>query len=351
MPIHRLRAMRRRHRVIAVAGSAALLMGVLGTTTGASAATSLNLSASTTTLTATLSNDGFTFTVTAQVQLGTQKNGFGITPSGTVAITDNLGDHIGTLTVPSCFNTPCVMTHTYGVDVLGNGVTKLIAKYSGDLILKPSQGTTPFGFDRCDGECEARAATATADVDAHSDSTDGYIVDDLGGPGLPCGVPGAGPVAHVQGYQLTADKSISYMLEGDPAHTYYNWVHHQPGIEGTMYWFCYVSPDPFTAYSQDGVSTVFPHSADSFGFLGPAPQITTGGPYDGDYVGLLAFCDSEVFVGDSYYTVGAPCLDDFSSYFNPDSGGYDFYVDIDAPPGDPYLGGLKLATPKIGKSL
>ena len=327
-------ALRRSRRAtiaaVVVATCATTLSGAI--TGPASAA---GLTASTTLLSARISDDAQRVTATVTVRMGTNTNGFGITPTGTVHFSDNLGDNLGSVAVPSCLLKPCTTSYVIPTDRFSSGVTRLTATYSGDTILKPSAAGVALGLSRCDGTCEADVFAGNADMEVESDSDTGYIVANFGGAGLPCGVNGGGPIGHVTSYNLGADKEIYYMLVGPGAAAYANLA-----LDGQE-WFCYASPVEFDAWSQDGVSTDFPPNGSSFGTFGPAPQM--GGPnYNGLYVGLLGDCEE----GDN-----GPCIESYSLYQNSDHGNqWELSVDLVTPPGDPYLGGLKLAAPKIGHS-
>lgn len=345
--------------------AAAMLATLVGWSTS-SPASAAGLLASTTALTASITNDGQYVNATITVRIGNNKNGLGITPSGTVTFGDNVGDNLGSVAVPSCLLKPCTATYAIPTSRFSDDVERLRATYSGDLLLKTSSAVVPLSLQICDGDgCWGDVAAGNAEMQVQSpDSDQGYIISNFGGAGLPCGVTGGGPVGHVVGVNLNGDKEIYYMLTGPGAKAYADMLYNgQFDDEFPPNWFCYVSQDPFQAWSTDGYHTDFPPNWDSYGFWGDAPQIV-GGAYDGYYVGLLGQCPSEIVLGgggDSpgYDTVqphnegdgitgpDGPCIEDYSLYQNSDHGNqWELSVDLVTPPGDPFLGGLKLLAPK-----
>jgi hypothetical protein len=325
-------------------------MAAWSTGTPASAGTLLTTS---TKLTAAIAEDGQQVTATVTVKNGLTDDGLGITPQGTVRFSDDQGDDLGTLTLPDCLLKVCTASYVIPIDRFANGIengiSQLRATYSGDLLGKPSTGVHPLSIQKCRGEdgCFGGVSAGGAEMTVNSDSDEGYILANFGGSGLPCGVNGGGPVGHVVGVDLNGNKEIYYMLSGAGAQAYHTMFVNGDFGEDDPDWFCYVSPESFAAYSQDGLSTDFPASNDSFNYLGPAPQIGSG-PYNNYYVGLLAFCGQTYSLNDSSYTVGPPCLDSYGLYQSESASDWNLYVYLETPPGDPYLGGLKLpALPKL----
>lgn len=312
--------------------------------------------ASTTILTSAISEDGQQVTLTVTVRDGNNKNGLGITPQGTVTFSDDVGDHLGGVTLPSCLLKPCVATHVVPIGNISAGVGHLRATYSGDPLLKPSTGVDPFSLAACDAEdgCFGAVSYPGADMEVESDSDSGYVVSNFDAVGLPCGVVGGGPVGHVVGVGLNGEKEIYYMLTGAGAQAYHTMFSNGHFSNGdNTAWFCYVSPDPFEAYSPDGYHTDFPEGDESYATFGDAPQIV-GGPYNGDYVGLLGWCptdsppiDSDSAHSNAELTTDGPCLNSFAVYQNSDAGNeWELSVNLTTPPGDPFLGGKKLLAPK-----
>ncbi|HVV75296.1 MAG TPA: Ig-like domain-containing protein [Mycobacteriales bacterium] len=338
MHIHDLRGTRR--LAIAVASSAAILIGVAVPTVASGAG--LGLLPSLTWADATIAPDAQTVLLTATVKVGAPVNeNVGVTPSGTVTFTDDAGDGLAVVTLPTCLLKDCTVSATVLASAFSRNVGQIRASYSGDLLLKPSEAVLPFGFDRCGaGEnCDAQTSEPDASLEVYSDSDQGYVMDKIGGAGLPCGVDNGGPVGQVNAYNLDDNKYLTYSIDGDGAEAEHNQV------MGASYrdWFCYVAPVQFDAYSQDGTSTDFPDNDSSFGSFGPAPQIGSG-PYTDDYVGLLADCSD---TDDQ-----APCIETSSLGREDDGiGPWYFTVTVKLSAGDPWVGGQSLpALPKLNLS-
>jgi hypothetical protein len=333
MRVHALLSTYRRRRVVAAASALAVVAGVAGATSGSAAATSV---LNTVTYLHGEISGGDALVLHAQVTYANRVNGLGITPSGSIHFSDDAGDDLGTVTLPQCVNTLCVASTTVSIDALSDGVGQLTADYSGDLLLKPSQGT--MGFSPCVNGCYADSQSGAAYTSVSSDSSTGAVDAGFGGQGLPCGVNNGGPTGNVDAYNLDANKQISYQLQGAGAQAYHTLIAKTSHNE----WFCYVSPDPFKGYYPNGTAGSFPESDAAYANFGWVPQIQ-GGAYDGQYVGLLGHCYP--------YSVLPPCI---SSWWNAqgEGSGSPWYLDvmIDTPPNDPHFGGLKVAAPKIGSS-
>jgi hypothetical protein len=322
--------------LLATATVASLVGGALG-----SPASAAGLLASKTVMSATISEDASQVSLYAAVQIGNIKNGLGLTPTGSIHFTDDAGDDLGGGALPSCLLKPCSVSRVISTDLLSDHISQIYAVYSGDTLLKSSRAGAAVGFDRCGDEdvCDAYADGGNAILDAHSESDSGVILDSLGGPGLPCGVDNGGPVGNVSSYGLTASKEIYYMLEGAGAQAYDAMFNNgQFSDEVTPWWFCYVAPYPFQAYSVDGYSTTFPASDESFDYYGDAPQLNSG-PYSGQYVGLLPSC--------SHSDGELPCIENYWLGQDEGSGVWDLSVYLEVPPGDPHFGGLKLPAIKL----
>jgi hypothetical protein len=315
---------RMRLAVIGLA-SAGLIASALSAIAPASAA-GLNLHKSLTALSGTLSESGSTLSLSVNVRINDIPIGLGLTPTGTVTFTDDVGDNLGSAALPTCLLTACNVTKTVATAAISSGATKVTATYGGDLILSASSASIHISVTQCDADsCSADVENSSTEVDASSDADSGTIEAMLGGPDLPCSL-GAGSVGTVNGVGLTPDdgKDVFYSLSGAAANTYVNL---DSEFDGDGYWICWVSPNPFMGFSDNG-STTFPQDEDSYSDYGAAPKLTSGS-YAGDYVALLAQCGE----GDP-----APCWNTYNDGISSDIGPY-LYVDISAPASDPHFGG------------
>jgi hypothetical protein len=322
--------------------AAGLLVSAAGAAAPASALTTpkLNLLASSTALSGTLADNGSSISLTVTVAIPNISTlvpnlglGVRLTPDGTVGFSDNQGDNLGAVTLPPCLLTACTATHTVPVAGLSDGVTRITASYSGDVALKPSGAALAVGLSSCSGDsdCDVVIAQGSTELEVSGDDTDegnAYVVATLGGPALPCSL-GVAPVANFDGFNLNDRKFISYSVSGAAADAYNNASDN--GDAGYDDYFCWVSPDPFTAFHP--TLATFQRNGADFTQFGDAPEITSG-PYAGDFVGVLATC-SELDSSDP-----SPCIDDYEyDAANVDTPTSSLFVDVNAPAGDPHAGG------------
>jgi hypothetical protein len=274
--------------------------------------------------------------------------GLGITPTGKVTFSDSAGS-LGSASIGSCFLTVCTAKLSVPSANLPTGTVPITAAFAGDTFATASSGSasitvtnpappgtpdnpliTTCGSGDCNTGTVSDAAGDTSLVTDASSQNGVTITSSLGGAPLPCSVPGAGDVANVNETSGGGVKNITYTLTGSAAEAMFQWLNENEGVTD---WTCYDANTPFTAfYSATGQypDTHFP----AFGSFGTVPQVTSG-PYAGTYAGLLTSCGTGV-----NETPVPPCQTGYQFTFDStNTVATSLTIGIQAPAGDPHLGG------------
>jgi len=295
-----------------------------------------------------------TFTATVSV-LGLP--GLGVTPTGPVTFTEFAGatsTTLGTVKLGKCPLTTC--TATLSTSSLSVGTDTITAAYAGDALSMPSSNSTPETVtpiyligtpsNPVKKTCAPGVTCDTGPVysDDGADSPFGYpsssldtaaagsartdtVTASLGGAALACSFPGVGEVGNYSVSAIDATKTVRYTVYDQSADTAQSDV----DKEGGYAYVCFDSPSEFTGYYATGDN--FTDTYADFANYGPVPQLTSG-PYAGDYVGLLNYC------GSTEPVVVPPCYtDEVYETNSPPTGQNIFYFDLNAPAGDPHIGG------------
>ena len=217
------------------------------------------------------------------------------------------------------------------------------ASYSGDTLAKPSVGAIQVIREICpdeDNDCgslQADDGVQTVSLEVPSGNSATLT---LGGDQLPCSLGVAQVINTFGSGPNTGPKSVEIVYNsGTAAATAYadaaaNTAY-TDGPPSHSAYLCAIEPHPWIGFSPDGSSTTFDHTVSDFGYFGPVPQIS-GGPYNGQYVGLMADCYTSDGINDVGDGSENPCVN--GAYVNPDQGNA-FFINISVPSGDPHMGG------------
>jgi hypothetical protein len=287
------RSLRARRAGLALIATAGMAVAVLPADP-AGATGSLSTS---TTVTATPSTSivGTPVTLKATVKvLGL--NGLGITPKGPVSFTSrNLAGataNLGTVSLSSCFLTPCTATLT--TSAMPVGTVSVTARYAGDSLTAPSSGSTAatvnpnpspgtsstvtcYSGQSCDtGTVTSTDSTTKLDVVSSPSSSNQTVSASVSSGALHCAAAAAdgpdgdnddddgvfvGALATFSSTATDSTKKVTYTGTGSTGAT----MLHQYS-EHTAYAGCYGSPNPFNGFTN--------------GVYGPAPFVAADGLYE-----------------------------------------------------------------------
>jgi hypothetical protein len=296
------------------------------------------------------STQGDLVTMTASVKvLGLP--GLGITPTGSVTFTAFVGSSsttLGSAKIGSCLLTTCTAVLTSSS--LAVGTNTITAAYAGDTLAAASSGSTtetvtsrfivgtpanPVTVTCTAGPCTTGEVysndgasqpfghpSSSVDVASHGSTGSNTLTASLGGPSLPCSLPGIGQTGNFTSTAADVGKSVEWDVFGPDADQEEQDILN----EGNFTYICFESPTEFTAYYA--TNDVYTDTSSDFANYGAVP-FDASAPYGGGYVGLLPPCGSEA---------APPCYTSSFYSTNNDFGNY-FGDVINTPAGDPHIGG------------